>query len=51
MQEMFLAVSVALSQVQQKPHHRHVFGDVAFDTTDISAKNKMYITSWSLIFM
>jgi hypothetical protein len=51
MQEMFLAVSVALSQGQLKPHHRHGFGDVTFDNTDISAQNNMYINSWSLIFM
>jgi hypothetical protein len=44
-QEMFLAISVALSQGKLKPRHRHVFGDVAFDTTDISAQNKMYIKS------
>jgi hypothetical protein len=51
MQEMFLAVTVAWSQGRLNPRHRHVFGDVAFDTTDISAQNKMYFKSWSLIFV
>ena len=51
MQEMFLALSVALSRGQVKPRQRHAFGDVAFDTPDISAPNRMYMRSWSLIFL
>jgi len=43
MQEMFLAVSVALSQGQPQPRHTHVFGSVAFDTTYIGVRNEMYL--------